>query len=301
MSLQQTRKPASKLKMVLMWFIFLGFTTALITFLLWTHPDRSAPSEESSSDIVHIIVTLVFGGFFLIASLAAYFILIATNCLTFNFQRPVWMDVKVKLYFANIAVLTALGLGIGLPLGALAKPFLTRLRLSGELAFLVPVMAMLVILQILQVFVLKWAPLERRLIAKRLQAQGVTPAQLETAMLVGLSNPLQSSFKKFSSVEEDIGALWIGPDQLVYWGDREQFGISRQQLTQLERRADAGGTTMLAGLTHLILHCQLPDGSERQIRLHTEGHWTMGGKRRAMDELEDRIAQWHGSGVPSVS
>jgi hypothetical protein len=298
MSLQQTRKPASKLKMALMWLIFLGFTAALITFLLWTHPDRSAPSEDSAPDIVHTIVTLVFGGFFLVAGLAAYFILLATNCLTFNFQRPIWADARVKFYFGNIVVLTAIGLGIGLPLAALAKPHLTRLGLNGELSFLVPVMGMLVILQIAQIFVLKWAPLERRLIAKRLQAQGITAAQLETAMLVGLSNPLQSSFKKFASVEEDIGALWIGPEQLVYWGDREQFGISRQQLTQLERKADSGGTTMLAGLTHLILHCQLPDGSERQIRLHTEGHWTMGGKRRAMDELEDRIAQWHGAQAP---
>jgi hypothetical protein len=49
---------------------------------------------------------------------------------------------------------------------------------------------------------------------------------------------------------------------------------------------------MLGGVTHIILHVTLPDGSERQIRLHTEGHWTMGAKGRAMDELEERILEW---------
>jgi hypothetical protein len=43
-----------------------------------------------------------------------------------------------------------------------------------------------------------------------------------------------------------------------------------------------------------ILHVKLADGSVRQIRLHTEGHWTMGRKRKAMDALADAIARWHG-------
>jgi len=51
---------------------------------------------------------------------------------------------------------------------------------------------------------------------------------------------------------------------------------------------------MLGGVTHVILHVKLPDASERQLRVHTEGCWTMGAKGRATDELEQRIAQWHG-------
>jgi hypothetical protein len=65
-------------------------------------------------------------------------------------------------------------------------------------------------------------------------------------------------------------------------------------LIPLERKADAGGTTLLGGVTHVILHVRLPDGSERQLRFHTEGCWTMAAKGRAMDELEQRIVQWHG-------
>ncbi len=82
---------------------------------------------------------------------------------------------------------------------------------------------------------------------------------------------MRSSFKKLTMVEEDIGALWVGPEQLVYWGDNDQFGITRDQLTEIERKADVGGTSMLGGITHLILHVRLPDGSERQVRSTPRG------------------------------
>jgi hypothetical protein len=157
-----------------------------------------------------------------------------------------------------------------------------------------------VILQIVRVFVLIWSPVDTRLITKRLLARGLTAAQLQTALPVGLSNPLRSSFKKMSRVEEDIGALWIGPDQLIYYGDGSDFAIAREQLTQIERRADSGGTSMLGGVTHVVLHVREADGSERQIRFHMEGPWTMAGKGRAMDDLEERIVQWHAGGVPQA-
>jgi len=83
---------------------------------------------------------------------------------------------------------------------------------------------------------------------------------------------------------------------LMYRGDREQFDLTRQQLAQMERKADTRSTTVLGGIAHVILHVRLPDGSLRPIRLHTEGHWTMGGKRRAMDALAEAIAGWQGAG-----
>ena len=289
--MQQTKTPVSKVKMALMWVIFVGLTVGWIVFLLSRHRDTPA-SARPAPDIVQFIISVVTGGFF-VAGVGSYFILLFTNCFTFNFQHPVWIGVKGKLYLANIVVLTGIALGLGFGLTPVLSPLLAALGLSGQMAFLVPVMAMVVIFQIVRVFILIWAPLEKRLITRRLQARGITPAQLQTALMVGISNPLRSSFKKLTMVEEDIGALWVGPEQLVYWGDNDQFGITRDQLTQIERKADVGGTSMLGGITHLILHVRLPDGSERQVRFHTEGLWTMSGKGKAMDALEQRIVQWH--------
>ena len=90
-----------------------------------------------------------------------------------------------------------------------------------------------------------------------------------------------------------MGAMWVGPEQLIYWGDNDGLSITREQLVQMERKADKGSNTILGGITHIILHVQQPDGSVRQIRLHTEGLWTMGQKRRVMDTLADAITSWH--------
>ena len=90
-----------------------------------------------------------------------------------------------------------------------------------------------------------------------------------------------------------MGAMWVGPDQIIYWGDGEQFGLAREQIVEIERKADHRSTTMLAGIAHVILHVRLPDGSVRQIRLHVEGLATMGQKRRTMDALAEAINQWY--------
>jgi len=50
---------------------------------------------------------------------------------------------------------------------------------------------------------------------------------------------------------------------------------------------------MLAGIAHVILHTSAAAPSEREIRLHTEGHLTMGRKRDAMNRLGDAITMWH--------
>ncbi len=297
--MRQTRTPVSKVMVALMWLLFLGLTIGWIVFLLARdHPSRD--TNENPTDLARIVLSLVVGGFFLACGIGSYLVLLATNCFTFNFQQPIWSGVKAKLYLSQIVVLTGLALGLGFGLSPFIGPGLTALGVSGQIAFLLPVMAMVVVLQVVQIFFYIWAPLERRLITKRLQARGISPAQLQTAMLVGISNPQQSSFKKFSKIEEDIGALWIGPGQLVYWGDNEAFGITPEQLVQVERKGDTGSTSMLAALSHVILHVQMPDGGARQIRLHTEGHWTIAGRRSAMDELEEKIVQWQTTALPAA-
>jgi hypothetical protein len=112
-----------------------------------------------------------------------------------------------------------------------------------------------------------------------------------------LSNPQSGIAKRFGSIEEDMGALWVAPDRLAFRGDVEQFDLTRDQIAQIERRADKGSTTMLAGIAHVVLHVRLPIGTVRQIRLHVEGLWTMGQKRRAMDTLAEAIDRWYAGGV----
>ena len=298
--MQPIQKPASKVKVAVLWAILTGNIVFWIAFWLWWNRDRTA-TTGSAPPLLRAIVMIAFGGFFLAAGVMSYLVVVFSDCFTFNFSRPVWNRLKAKIYFANIFVPLLGALGLGLVLSAFLSPVLSSRGLSPGLANLLPVLGMVAVLQVGQLWVQIWAPLEKRVIARRLLSQGVTAAQLQNAVLVGLSNPLRSSFKKLASVEEDIGALWVGPDQLVYWGDSERFAVRRDQLVQIERKADAGGTTMLYGITHVILHIRLAAGSERQIRLHLEGLWTMGQKRLAMDGLADSIARWHANTVPATA
>ena len=95
--MERTKRPVSKVKMVLMWLIFLGLTAGWIAFLLSRHRDTPV-STQPAPDLIRTIITLIIGGFFFVAGVGSYFILLATDCFTFNFQRPVWDGVKGKLY-----------------------------------------------------------------------------------------------------------------------------------------------------------------------------------------------------------
>jgi hypothetical protein len=298
--MQQTGQPASKLKMVLLWAFFLGNLVFWCGFWLWWNRGRMH-AAETAPDLVRSIVMLVLGGFFVMAGAASYGVVVWTQCFTFNFRQPVWDALKAKLYLANIFVPLLPALGFGLALSAILSPVLTALGLGPAAAGLLPVFVMVAVLQIAQIWVQIWAPLERRVIQRRLQARDVSVEQLRGAALVGTSNPQRSSFRKLGMIEEDVGALWIGADRLVYCGDVEQYAITRPQLVQLERRADAGNVSMLAGIAHVILHVRLPDGAQRLIRLHVEGAWTMGQKRRAMDALAADIARWHEQPAPEAA
>lgn len=298
--MQTSAKPASRIKVVLLWLLVVGNLVFWIGFWLWrNHNEAPSPStEESAPDVVKSIFYLFVGGFFLAIGVGAYLIFIFTNGLTFNFNEPVYKNFKGKKYLANIVVPLFAALGLGFALSAFVTPLLQSFGFSTGLASMLPVLGMVAILQILQIFVLIWSPLEKRLITKRLAAKGIVDAQLQSAILVGLSDPTGSSFKKFGGIEEDVGALWLDADRLIYWGDTEQFSITRDQLLQLEQKADSGSTTMLVGATHPILHVQLPDGTQRQIRLHAEAIGTMAKKRRALDQLANSIITWHGKISP---
>ena len=291
--MEPTNKRPSKLRIVLMWLLMAGVIVFWVVFWMWRNHAR-VPAEEPAGVIVHSVFSLFVGGFFLMAGGVSYLAVIFSGCFTFSYQHPVWPAAKTKQFFVNIIVIVLLALGAGFTLAAFLGPVLTLLGLDAELANLLPVMLMIGGVQLVQLWVLIWSPLEKRIITQRLAALGITPAQLQSAALVGLSNPASGLAKRFAAIEEDMGALWVGPDRLIYRGDNEQFDITREQLVQMERKADNRSTSVLGGIAHIILHVKLADGSVRQIRLHTEGHWTMGQKRKAMDALADAIARWHG-------
>ncbi len=296
--MQPTIQPPSKIKVALMWLLMVGVIAFWVVYWLWRNQEHEAP-EDLTPSVARAVFFVLVGGVFLSVGVVSYLAVTFTECFTFNFNRPMWSGLKIKIYLANIFVPLLLSLGLGFVLSAFGSPVLIALGCGVSLANLLPVLGMVGLWQIAQLWVLIWGPLERRAITRRLLARGLTAAQLQSAVLIGISNPTRSSFKKFGAVEEDVGALWVGPHQLVYWGDDDGFGITRDQLMQIERRADAGSTTILCGITHVILHVRLPDGSERKIRLHTEGLGTMGRKRRAMDQLADAIVKWHSNTVPA--
>jgi len=299
-------KPTSapKTKVALAWIVFLVLMVAMFAFWTWWFGRRPSSSPAGAESGIAYSIVMVFSGIlFLGVGAAAYAATIFTNCLTFNFNRPVWSELKVKMYFANIFVPLGFALGLGFLLSAFLSPALMAAGVSKGVAGFGPVMGMIFVLQIAQLWILIWGPLEKRIIIRRVAALGVTPQQLQGAFLVGLSNPEISSFKKFGLVEEDMGALWVGPEQLIYWGDHEQFALSREQIIEIERRADSGSTSMLGGIAHVVLHVKQNDGSIRQIRFHNEGLLTMGQKRTAMEQLAQAIAQWHGkvASTPEVA
>lgn len=295
--MEPTNQRPSKLRIVLTWLLLVVAIAVLAVLAFWWNrgpTPAAAPSEGPTGAIVHSIFFLFVGGFFLVLGVMSYLAVIFTGSFTFNYNQPVWGAVKTKQFFANIIVIVLLALGAGFALTAFLAPVLTALGLDAGLAYMLPLMVMLVGVQVVLLWVLVWSPLEKYIITRRLAALGITPGELRSAALVGLSNPASGLAKRFAAIEEDMGALWIGPDLLMYRGDNEQFDLTRAQLVQMERKADKRSTSVLGGIAHVILHVKQPDGSIRQIRLHTEGHWTMGRKRKAMDALAEAIAGWHG-------
>ena len=276
-----------------------GFIFAIATFCFMRGHHATAPEDESGAppvnSLFHAIFYLVLGVFTLGCSVAAYFLLWFTCCFTFDYSHPVWNSVKAKKYLFNIFIAVGMSLGIGFILTAFLSPVLTSMGLPPAQAGILPVLGVIIAFQLMQLWVLIWSPMEKRMIIKRLGAMGITPAQLQGAMFIGISNPASGMLKRFGSIEEDMGALWVSPDRLAFRGDVEQFDLTRDQIEEIERRADNRSSTVLAGIAHVVLHVRLPDGSIRQMRLHVEGQGTMGGKRRAMDTLAGAIDRWqHG-------
>lgn len=302
----------SWVKILRIWFLVIGSIFFWIIFWAVIQSKRHSEADSlavSSPDsgtaaIAQFIFYIVAGGFFLALGIGAYAIALLTQCLTSNFTTPVWSTLKTKMWFANLCVLLGVGLGVGFLAASVLTPVLSGLGVSPELSRFLPVIGGVGMVQLICVWFLIWAPMEKRVIDRRLQAMGLTRPQLQTGIYVGLSNPEQRSYaKRFGAIEEDMGMLWVTPGGLIYYGDSEQLNITREILVSTERQVDGRSTTALSGTAHVILGVQLPGGAVRRIRLHTEGVRTMGGKRKAMNQLSAKIEEWRAGAkaVPPAS
>jgi len=165
--------------------------------------------------------------------------------------------------------------------------------LSSSPSFLLPMFGTFIVMQFLLMMWLQiWAPLEKRVIAARMAALGITPEQMQGGIPIGISDPTKSSFRKMTLVEEDIGVLWVFPEALMYRGESQKFDIPRERFTGMERKADAGSTSAYAGAVHVIVRFLDANGQERALRLHTEGDPTLRQKAKALDALTARIQSW---------
>ncbi len=298
-------KSVSKWRVARKWMLVVGLivgisAVAFILRIVSPPPGETAAPEDNS--MVRTIFFGVLGVFTLGCGVAGYIVAIFTNCLTFNFNHPVWANMKLKKYFLNIFVTVGLSVGPGLILAGILGPILAgAFGLPVAQASLLPMLGFIVLFQVFQLWILIWTPVYRRMIQKRLAAMGITKEQLQQGILAGLSDPASGRGKRFAAIEEDMGALWVAPDRLAFRGDVEQFDLTRDQIAEIERKEDKGSTSMLAGIAHVILHVRLPDGSIRRIRLHTEGQWTMGQKRHAMDGLAYTITNWYSGTLHAAS
>src|SRR5215472_1731385 len=133
--MQQTKKPVSKFKVFLMWFLLIGNLVFWIAFWTWRHGSNPSapPDAETGSGIFRAIFLVVIGGFFLAAGTGSYLIIVATTCLTFDFSNPVFSAYKGKQYLAKIVVPTLIGLGVGSMLAVVLEPVLRSFGVTGEL------------------------------------------------------------------------------------------------------------------------------------------------------------------------
>ena len=185
-------KAPFKLRVVLMWLLMPGVILFWVVFWLWknhghTAADDSAPGMVAS----HSLLSLFFGGFFLVAGVAAYLAAVFSGCFCFYYRRPVWQGAKVRLFLVNIvAGGGAVGpVGTGLCVGSVCQAGLVDgQEFDTGLASMLPVMLMIGGIQM-------GATLGADLVAdgtaaycEPVEGAGHSMAQLQNAFLVGLSD-----------------------------------------------------------------------------------------------------------------
>ncbi len=293
-------KKLSPVKRVAM-FLFLGLVTLVsftATFLIvrfLTGPRQVSEANEAPKGIAVIgyaVFILFVGCFFSIAGAAAYVVTLKTRCFIFDFTKPFWNSFKKKLYLMNIVVTVLIGMAIAAFASMVFTPLLTLTGLPFGISAIIPFLSAFVIIQFLTIWINIWQPLEKSIIKKRSAACGISQQDIDRGMYLGISDPAKSSLKKLTMVEDDVGMLWLVDQGLVYRGDAGSLRIRRDQLIDVERVVDKGSMSAYGGNVHVILRFRTDDGSERRIRLHSEGNWTIGRIAKASDSLAETLLHW---------
>jgi len=284
-------KPLSPLKWVLG---VAGFVVVIVGSIMIGNALRPGGGRTIVAPAASPIVSIIFlflGGVTLIAGVVAYVIVLTTHCFTFNFERPFFPAHRRKMWFANLFVGFLLQAGFGMMLFPTAARVLAVV-LPTSILFPVSFFLPFIIAQLILIWFIIWTPLDRAMIRRRMEAQGILPEQLDAGMLMGISDPARTSFKKMTRLEDDIGVLWISQDALVYMGDQQSLRLTRGMVEEVERKADAGSTSAYFGAVHVIVRYREESGLERRVRFHPEGSWTMTAAARAQDVLAERLESW---------
>jgi len=281
-----TAHRASRLWPVLMLLVALGIGPA-VAFML-RGPDHTPLDTPHSLNSFGRAMAIGGSIIAFSASVVVYGLTLATRAFTFNFDRPVWSGHGVRLWFANLTVWLFASFALTLLLAAVALTFAPGSQM-------VPTGALfggLICCQFAMLFLYPWAPLEKDLIRLRLRARGLTDEVLDSGTPVGISNPTRSSVRRmFRPIEEDVGMLWLEPGRLTYRGDSEDIAASCNEVEPVERSLDAWNPVSLSGAREVIIRLR-QGGTERLIRFHPEGAWTVWAKKRGRNRLASRIDSW---------
>lgn len=284
------KRIAGFLLIVLVMIVSFTVTFLVIRFLAGSRQPGDVP--EAPSTAVHVVLMFLGGNLFLGAGILGYVLTLLTKCFTFNFRRPFWNSFKKKLYVMHIAVTVLMGLGAAAFVSMVLTPILMALGLPWIISLIVPGLGTFALVQFLFIWINIWRPLEKVVVKERMSAYGISQEDINRGICIGISDPSKSSFKKLTMVEEDVGMLWLEADELVYRGDTDSFRIGREQLIEVERAVDAGSMAAYGGNVDVILRFRMADGTERKIRLHGGGGWTLASRAKASDSFAERLVRW---------
>jgi len=251
----------------------------------WGHP------RPLASTIAFSIMLAILSFVMLVVGAALYAIVLVTRLFIFDFGRPVWEGFKNRWFLANILVPLPTLFGLSGLVAAIGTPVLVGLGVGQHTAFLASIFIPLILLQLFTAWLRIWIPIKSRLARARLRALGVEPARMDRGILLGISDPSRTSLAK-GLIEDDIGMIWIMPDELVYEGDNDEFRVRRDQLLSMERVADAGSVSAYFGNVSVILTLACEGAGPRRLRLHPETSWTWTGTARDSDRLANELEQW---------
>jgi hypothetical protein len=252
-----------------------------------------ATTQPLSVEFLRVVVTF-FAVAGIVLGVVFYGIAVATRFFITDLSRPFVPAFKTRVWLAQTIVPMPAMLGLGLLLSLVVTPRLQAAGLEFMLAYMIPVLAVVILSQVVLVWFQLWTPVERALIRGRLRAMGIGQEDLARGRLIGISDPDVSSFKKLGIVEDDLGMLWITAGSLRYIGDLTHFDIPRERVVRIEQKADAGNTVAIAGASHVIVTYVDAERIPRRVRLHVEGVGTIRGKARGLDELAAELRRWHG-------